>query len=118
MPSPFLLYPTGPTAAQSPCAGIRPFSGHFPALEPEPPDELPPWKAATLIRSLVHRSDGGPMRPVADALANGLIALLGPDADWRANGHAAYREERQRRYSWASVTEATFDAAVGESARS
>ncbi|SEF00800.1 hypothetical protein SAMN05428954_5203 [Streptomyces sp. 2112.3] len=77
-----------------------------------PPDELSPWISATLIRSLVYWSDGGPMRPVADALANGLITLLGPDADWRANGYAAYREARQRRYSWASVTEATFDAAV------
>ncbi|MDT0460847.1 hypothetical protein RM550_34880 [Streptomyces sp. DSM 41527] len=52
------------------------------------------------------------MRPVADALANGLITLLGPDADWRANGYAAYREEHQRRCSWAPVTEAAFDAAV------
>lgn len=52
------------------------------------------------------------MRLVADAIANGLVALLGPDADWRANGYAAYREGANRSVSWAPVTEATFDAAV------
>lgn len=79
-----------------------------------PPAEAPPWIAATLVRDLVYRTGGdGPMRPVADALGEELVALLGPDADWRANGYAAYREGRGgRNVSWAPVTEATFDAAV------
>lgn len=77
-----------------------------------PPDQLSRWIAATLIRKLVHLGHDGPMRLVADAIANGLIALLGPDADWRANGYAAYQEGAKGNISWAPVTEATLDAAV------
>ncbi|MFG2894827.1 hypothetical protein [Streptomyces sp. NPDC048248] len=78
-----------------------------------PPNELTPWIAATLTRELVHPSPDGPMRLVADAIANGLIALLGPEADWRANGYAAYREGASGTSAgWGPVTEATFDAAV------
>ncbi|MFE7781846.1 hypothetical protein [Streptomyces nigrescens] len=78
-----------------------------------PPSEVSPWLAATLIRHLVYWDLGdGPMRPVADALADGLAELLGPDAQWRANGCAAYREGRDGNVSWMPVTEATFDAAV------
>ncbi|MFI6444526.1 hypothetical protein [Kitasatospora sp. NPDC050543] len=78
-----------------------------------PPDEVTPWVAATLIRDLVYRSGGdGSMRPVAEAIAGALAALLGPDAHWRANGFAAYREGAEGNVSWSPVTEATFDAAV------
>lgn len=78
-----------------------------------PAPEVSPWLAATLIRSLVYPGGGdGPMRPVADALADGLVELLGPDAQWRANGNAAYQEGRNGKVSWMPVTEATFDAAV------
>ncbi|WFB10601.1 hypothetical protein LRS74_28880 [Streptomyces sp. LX-29] len=78
-----------------------------------PPHEVAPWTAATLIRNLVHTNGGdGPMRPVADAIGDGLAAMLGTHADWRANGYAAYREGRHGNVSWKPVTEATFDAAV------
>ncbi|MQS16741.1 hypothetical protein F7Q99_32270 [Streptomyces kaniharaensis] len=79
---------------------------------PVPPQEASPWIAATLIRDLVFRSGDGPMRPVADALGDALVDLLGPDARWRANGCAAYREGARGNVSWKPVTEATFDAAV------
>ncbi|MEU9116251.1 hypothetical protein AB0D04_31955 [Streptomyces sp. NPDC048483] len=78
-----------------------------------PPHEVSPWTAATLIRNLVYTSGGdGPMRPVADAIGEGLATLLGPDADWRANGYAAYREGCHGNRNWSPVTAATFDAAV------
>ncbi|MFG2093398.1 hypothetical protein [Streptomyces sp. NPDC048612] len=78
-----------------------------------PPSQASPWIAATLIRSLVFPGGGdGPMQPVADALGDGLVELLGPDAQWRANGYAAYQEGAERNVSWRPVTEATFDAAV------
>ena len=51
-------------------------------------------------------------RSLADAVAAALADLLGPDADWRANGFAAYREGADGNVSWSPVTEATFDAAV------
>lgn len=79
-----------------------------------PPPEAPPWIAATLLRSLAytHGSVDGPLRPLADAVAGALVTLLGPDADWRANGFAAYWEGNGGKRSWTPVTEATFDAAV------
>ncbi|MFK0259331.1 hypothetical protein [Streptomyces sp. NPDC090445] len=49
--------------------------------------------------------------PDAD-LGMRLAELLGPDADWRANGHAAYRESALGNVTWTPVTGATFDAAV------
>ncbi|MFD8082083.1 hypothetical protein ACFV4F_10310 [Kitasatospora sp. NPDC059722] len=76
------------------------------------PEEAPPWIAGTLIRDLVYRGGDGPMRPVADAIGLGLVTLLGPDAQWRANGSTAYGEGPRGRVSWRSVTEATFDAAI------
>ncbi|KUM89739.1 hypothetical protein AQI88_39450 [Streptomyces cellostaticus] len=79
-----------------------------------PPHEVSRWTAATLIRTLAYTNGvpDGPMRPVADAIGDGLAVLLGPDADWRANGYAAYREGAHGNVSWTPLTEATFDAAV------
>lgn len=79
-----------------------------------PADEVLPWTAATLVRTLAYRGGGadGSMRRLAEAVAGGLVELLGPDADWRANGHAAYREAALGNVTWTPVTEATFDAAV------
>ncbi|KUJ42158.1 hypothetical protein ACZ90_67705 [Streptomyces albus subsp. albus] len=79
-----------------------------------PPHEVSPWVAATLFRSLAYTNAvaDDPMRPVADAIADGLAALLGSAADWRANGYAAYREGTNGNVSWTPVTEATFDATV------
>ncbi|WP_030462991.1 hypothetical protein [Kitasatospora sp. NRRL B-11411] len=69
------------------------------------------WMAATLWQDLVFRSDAGPdPRAVADA--GELVALLGPDADWRANGHAAHPAPGGAHRGWRSVTECTFDAAL------
>ncbi|MEV7181885.1 hypothetical protein [Kitasatospora sp. NPDC093679] len=77
-----------------------------------PPGEIVPWTAATLLRDLVYRTGEGGLRPVAEAVARGLVDLLGPGADWRANGYAAYREGATGNVHWAPVSEATFDAAV------
>ncbi|MFJ8013883.1 hypothetical protein [Streptomyces sp. NPDC096339] len=79
-----------------------------------PADEVPSWTAATLVRPLAYRGGGtdGAMRRLAEAIAVGLAELLGPDADWRANGHAAYREAALGNVTWTPVTEATFDAAM------
>jgi hypothetical protein len=79
-----------------------------------PPHQVSPWTAATLLRPLAYTKTvgDGPMRPLVDAISDGLATLLGPDADWRANGCTAYREGADGNVSWAPVTEATFDAAV------
>ncbi|MFD9129220.1 hypothetical protein [Kitasatospora sp. NPDC059571] len=77
-----------------------------------PPGEVVPWTAATLVRDLVYNSGDGDLRPVAEAIGHGLVDLLGPDAQWRANGYAAYREGATGNAHWSSVSEATFDAAV------
>ncbi|MBV6699375.1 hypothetical protein [Kitasatospora aureofaciens] len=77
-----------------------------------PPQEAAPWIAATLVRNLVFRGEEGDVRPVAEAVGAGLVALLGPQAQWRANGCVAYREGARGNVGWSPVTEATFDAAV------
>ncbi|MGF1428956.1 hypothetical protein [Kitasatospora sp. LaBMicrA B282] len=78
-----------------------------------PPAEAPAWFAATLERNLVYTNGWtrSAMTPLAEALGTALADLLGPDADWRANGYAAYWEGSPNR-SWQPVTEATFDAAL------
>ncbi|WP_371503034.1 hypothetical protein OG871_37745 [Kitasatospora sp. NBC_00374] len=57
-----------------------------------PPEEIVPWTATTLVRDLVHTSDDGSLRPAAEQIGWGLVNLLGPHADWRANGDAACRQ--------------------------
>lgn len=68
------------------------------------------WLADTLGQDLVFSSFGS----VRDArvLAEPLADLLGPDADWRANGYAAHHPPAGRNRSWGPVTQYTFDAAL------
>ncbi|QKW20808.1 hypothetical protein HUT16_18625 [Kitasatospora sp. NA04385] len=68
------------------------------------------WMARTLGQSLVFRT----FTSVAEArvLAEPLAELLGPDADWRANGHLAHPPPDGRGAGWWPVTVCTFDAAL------
>ncbi|BAJ29765.1 MULTISPECIES: hypothetical protein [Kitasatospora] len=68
------------------------------------------WMAFTLGQNLVY----GSLSAVREArvLAGPLAELLGPDADWRANGHAAHPPPAGRNASWSPVTVWTFDAAL------
>ncbi|GAA4983994.1 hypothetical protein [Kitasatospora paranensis] len=115
-----VLEPTGLLAAH--CRDCR--HGHGGPRDPArmdaalkiriPAEEIVPWTAATLLRDLVYTlgAGDGALRPMAEAIGRGLVDLLGPDADWRANGYAAYREGATGNVHWAPVSEATFDAAV------
>ncbi|MEV7212027.1 hypothetical protein AB0O31_02880 [Kitasatospora cineracea] len=76
-----------------------------------PAAEAADWLADTLWQDLVFRSPAGPSSE-AQADAAALAALLGPDADWRANGHAAHPAPGGAHRGWQSVTECTFDAAL------
>ncbi|MFJ1753657.1 hypothetical protein [Kitasatospora sp. NPDC088134] len=67
------------------------------------------WAAHTLGQDLVY----GSFRSIGAArvLAAPLVELLGPDADWRANGYAAHPPPSGNRH-WDPVTPYTFDAAL------
>lgn len=67
------------------------------------------WLSKTLWR--VPGLGGAADPRDADVLAGPLADLLGPDADWRANGYAAHRPPGGT-VGWSPVTECTFDAAV------
>ncbi|GAA2105053.1 hypothetical protein GCM10009759_41830 [Kitasatospora saccharophila] len=69
------------------------------------------WMTHTLGQNLVH-THGNPPGRRARELAEPLVALLGPDADWRANGYAAHPAPAGHNRSWGSVTPFTFDAAL------
>ncbi|GLW54246.1 hypothetical protein [Kitasatospora phosalacinea] len=72
--------------------------------------EAADWMALTLGQSLVFGSLGAVRE--ARVLAEPLVGLLGPDADWRANGYAAHPPPDGRNASWSPVTVWTFDAAL------
>ncbi|MFB7949518.1 hypothetical protein ACFC6L_31935 [Kitasatospora phosalacinea] len=75
-----------------------------------PVAEAADWMALTLGQSLVFSSLGAVRE--ARVLAEPLVELLGPDADWRANGYAAHPPPYGHNVSWSPVTIWTFDAAL------
>ncbi|WP_033217796.1 hypothetical protein [Kitasatospora phosalacinea] len=75
-----------------------------------PAAEAADWMALTLGTHLLSATYGGV--PQARVLAEPLVELLGPDADWRANGHAARRPPGGGNRSWQPVTVDLVDAAL------
>jgi len=77
---------------------------------PVPAAEAADWMALTLGTSLLSGTYAGVRS--ARVLAEPLVALLGPDADWRANGYAARRPPDGGNRSWQPVTVYLVDAAL------
>lgn len=71
------------------------------------------WVAGVLAGDLVRPGDADPLAdPVLRALEQEVIAALGPDAVWYANGEhplPALRTGRAGRGGWQPIVDATFD---------
>lgn len=73
------------------------------------------WVAGLLGTGLAHPSGGDPLAdPKLRALEDDVIAALGPNAEWYANGDHPLPELRPHRSGrgWSPVTRATFDLVV------
>ena len=74
------------------------------------------WVAGALAGNLVRPGDADPLADAAlRALEQEVIAALGPDAVWHANGEhpvPTLRTGRAGRGGWRPIVEATFDLVV------